>query len=41
VTPAGESVGVVATVEPAGDLVRRLAAEAEASLRDRPRSLLG
>jgi nitronate monooxygenase len=36
VTPAGESVGVVATVEPACDLVRRLAAEAEAILRDRP-----
>ena len=34
VTPAGESVGVVAAVEPAADLVRRLAAEAEAILRD-------
>jgi nitronate monooxygenase len=41
VTPAGESVGVVGGVEPAADLVRRLAAEAAAILRDRPGSLLG
>jgi nitronate monooxygenase len=41
VTPAGESVGVVGTVEPAGDLVRRLAAEAETLLRRRPADLLG
>jgi nitronate monooxygenase len=41
VMPAGESVGVVTTVEPAGDIVRRLAAEAEAILRDRPADLLG
>ncbi len=40
VTPAGESVGVVGGVEPAADLVRRLAAETAALLRDRPRSLL-
>ncbi|HEY7072857.1 MAG TPA: nitronate monooxygenase family protein [Acidimicrobiales bacterium] len=41
VTPAGESVGVVGTVEPAGDLVRRLVSEAEAILRERPAGLLG
>jgi nitronate monooxygenase len=41
VTPAGESVGVVASVEPAGDLVGRLAAEVDALLRDRPADLLG
>jgi nitronate monooxygenase len=41
VTPAGESVGLVRDVEPAGDIVRRLAAEVEAILRDRPASLLG
>jgi nitronate monooxygenase len=41
VMPAGESVGVVTTVEPAGDIVRRLAAEVDAILRDRPADLLG
>ena len=41
VMPAGESVGVVTTVEPAGDIVRRLAAEVDAILRDRPAHLLG
>ena len=41
VTPAGESVGVVNEVEAAGDLVRRLAAEVDAILRERPGSLLG
>jgi nitronate monooxygenase len=40
VTPAGEAVGLIADVEPAGDLVRRLAAETEAILRNRPTSLL-
>ena len=41
VTPAGESVGVVHAVEPAGDLVRRLVSEAETILRERPAGLLG
>lgn len=38
---AGESAGLIAALEPAGDIVRRLAAEAEAALRDRGRTLLG
>jgi nitronate monooxygenase len=40
-TPAGESVGVVRGVEPAADLVRRLAAETTAILRERAGLLLG
>jgi hypothetical protein len=40
VTPAGESVGVVHDVESACDVVRRLVAEVEAILRDRPAALL-
>jgi nitronate monooxygenase len=38
--PAGECVGVVNDVEPAGEIVRRLVAETEAILRQRSHALL-
>jgi nitronate monooxygenase len=40
VTPAGESVGLVNEVEPAGELVRRLAAETDEILKRRPKALV-
>lgn len=37
---AGVAVGLIASLEPAGDIVRRIAAEAEHLLRHRPAALL-
>ena len=37
----GEDAGLIDSIEPAGPLVKRLAAEAEAILRDRTRDLVG
>jgi nitronate monooxygenase len=38
---AGNAAGLIGAVEPAGDIVRRIVAEAEAILRRRPAQLLG
>jgi nitronate monooxygenase len=38
---AGNAVGLIAAVEPAGEIVRRIVAEAVAILRTRPNALLG
>ena len=38
---AGNAAGLISGVEPAGDIVRRIVAEAEQVLRSRPHSLLG
>ncbi len=37
---AGSGVGLISSVEPAGVILRRIAAEAEAVLRQRPRAIL-
>ena len=38
---AGSGVGLISSVEPAGDILRRIVAEAEEILRSRPQMLLG
>jgi len=37
---AGNAVGLIGKIEPAGDIVRRIAAEAEELIRTRPSTLL-
>lgn len=38
---AGNAVGLFSTIEPAGEILRKIVAEAEAILRSRPQALLG